>query len=83
MGSVPESTQLRPGEGSDVDRARANALVGRTLSERYRLVSLVAMGNMGAVYRAEHLLMRTHVAVKVLHPEVEGFPELVARFERE
>lgn len=58
-------------------------LIGRTLSDRYRIVSLVATGGMGAIYRAEHLLMRKHVAVKVLHPEVEGFPELVARFERE
>src|SRR5215207_9320293 len=72
-----------PGEGSDAARKRAAALIGRTLSERYRIVSLVAMGGMGAIYRAEHLLMRKHVAVKVLHPEVEGFPELVARFERE
>ena len=62
---------------------RAAAIVGRTLSDRYKIVSLVAMGGMGAVYRAEHLLMRKHVAVKVLHPEVENFPELVARFERE
>jgi eukaryotic-like serine/threonine-protein kinase len=72
-----------PAEGSDAARERAAALIGRTLSERYRIVSLVAMGGMGAIYRAEHLLMRKHVAVKVLHPEVEGFPELVARFERE
>ncbi len=69
--------------GSDAARKRASELIGRTLSERYRIVSLVAMGGMGAIYRAEHLLMRKHVAVKVLHPEVEGFPELMARFERE
>ncbi|MEQ9320991.1 MAG: serine/threonine-protein kinase, partial [Polyangiaceae bacterium] len=40
-------------------------------------------GGMGAVYRAEHLTMRKQIAVKVLHPEVEDFPELSARFERE
>ncbi|HVY48836.1 MAG TPA: serine/threonine-protein kinase, partial [Minicystis sp.] len=71
------------GEGSEAARERARAFVGRTLSERYRIVELVAMGGMGAIYRAEHLLMRKQLAVKVLHPEVEGFPELVARFERE
>lgn len=71
------------GQGSDAARKRAAALIGRTLSDRYRVVSLIAMGGMGAIYRAEHVLMRKHVAVKVLHPEVEGFPELVARFERE
>ncbi len=64
------------------DRAAA-ALIGRTISDRYKIVALVAMGGMGAVYRAEHLLMRKHVAVKVLHPDTEGFPELAERFERE
>ncbi len=70
-------------EGSDAARQRAATLVGRTLSDRYRIVSLIAMGGMGAIYRAEHLLMRKQIALKVLHPEIEGFPELVARFERE
>lgn len=62
---------------------RAAALVGRTISDRYRIVEPLAMGGMGAIYRAEHLLMRKAVAIKVLHPETENFPELVARFERE
>jgi serine/threonine-protein kinase len=62
---------------------RARKLVGRVISDRYRLVELVAMGGMGAIYRGEHLLMRKEVAIKVLHPETEGFPELVVRFERE
>ena len=72
-----------PAEGSEAARERAAKLVGRTISDRYKILNLVAMGGMGAVYRAEHLLMRKHVAVKVLHPETEGFPELVERFERE
>ena len=41
------------------------------------------MGGMGAIYKGEHLLMRKQVAIKVLHPDIEDFPELVARFERE
>jgi serine/threonine protein kinase len=68
---------------SEASKERAAALVGRTISDRYRLVELLAMGAMGAVYRAEHLLMRKEVAIKVLHPESENFPELVTRFERE
>lgn len=69
--------------GSAAARERAAALIGRTISDRYKILDLIAMGGMGAVYRAEHVLMRKHVAVKVLHPETEGFPELVERFERE
>ncbi len=62
---------------------RARSLIGRVLSDRYRLDGLVAMGSMGAVYRGLHLKMRKEVAIKVLHPEAEDFPELVQRFERE
>jgi serine/threonine protein kinase len=62
---------------------RAKSLIGRVLSDRYRLDAIVAMGSMGAVYRGFHLKMRKEVAMKILHPETEGFPDLVARFERE
>jgi serine/threonine-protein kinase len=58
-------------------------LLGRVLSERYRIESLLASGAFGAVYRGLHLHMRKEVAIKVLHPEIENFPELVERFERE
>lgn len=70
-------------ETSVAAQARAAALIGRVISDRYRILELIAMGGMGAVYRAEHLLMHKVVAIKVLHPETEGFPELVTRFERE
>jgi serine/threonine-protein kinase len=70
-------------ETSAAAQARAAALIGRTISDRYRILELIAMGGMGAVYRAEHLLMHKVVAIKVLHPETENFPELVTRFERE
>ncbi|MEJ7727800.1 MAG: serine/threonine-protein kinase [Polyangiaceae bacterium] len=58
-------------------------MIGRTIEGRYRIDELVAMGGMGAVYRAAHLHMHKAVAIKVLHPEIEGFPELVMRFQRE
>src|SRR5262249_20251648 len=64
-------------------RVRAAALVGRAIADRYRIDELVGMGGMGAVYRGEHLRMRKRIAIKVLHPDIEGRPELVARFERE
>ncbi len=64
-------------------KARAASLVGHVISGRYRIVELLAMGGMGAVYRGEHLRMRKRIAIKVLHPDIEGRPELVARFERE
>ena len=61
----------------------APGLVGKVLSERYRIEALLGEGGMGAVYLAEHMLMRKRLAVKVLHPEMTRMPEIVARFERE
>ncbi|NUP05210.1 MAG: serine/threonine protein kinase [Polyangiaceae bacterium] len=62
---------------------RAKKLVGTVVSDRYRLHNLLAMGGMGAVFTAEHVHMRKRVAIKLLHPDMEGLPGLVARFERE
>ncbi|WP_437673857.1 protein kinase domain-containing protein [Sorangium sp. So ce131] len=61
----------------------AAEMVGRVISDRYRIVELVATGGMGAVYKAEHLHLRKWLAVKLLLPEAKGSPELTARFERE
>ena len=46
-------------------------------------VRVLGEGGMGAVYPAEHVHMRKHVALKVLHAEMCDMPEVVARFERE
>jgi serine/threonine-protein kinase len=58
-------------------------LIGSVLSGRYTIERLLGEGAMGAVYAAEHTLMRKRVAVKVLHPSMMRNPEVVARFERE
>jgi serine/threonine-protein kinase len=38
---------------------------------------------MGAVYRAEHLMMKKELALKLLHPELGRLDEVARRFERE
>ncbi|AKT39630.1 serine/threonine-protein kinase [Chondromyces crocatus] len=72
-----------PGPASKPPPAAAAHSVGQVISDRYRLVELLARGGMGAVYKAEHLLLRKWVAVKLLHPHTRNLPEHVQRFERE
>src|SRR5882757_4184541 len=80
---MPEIAPKPEEVGSEAARERARSLIGRVVSDRYRIDELVAMGGMGAVYRGVHLHMRKEIAIKILHPETENFPELIARFERE
>ena len=58
-------------------------LIGVVLGERYRVVSRIGIGGMGAVYRAEHTTLKRDLAVKVLLPEIGGKDEFVRRFQRE
>jgi serine/threonine protein kinase len=50
---------------------------------RYRVQELLGVGGMGAVYRAEHLLMQRSVALKVINRELIDRPATSERFERE
>jgi serine/threonine-protein kinase len=63
-------------------QARAKEMIGTVISKRYRIVELIAMGGVGAVYLGEHVHMHKHVAIKLLHPD-SATPDLVPRFERE
>jgi serine/threonine-protein kinase len=68
---------------SERPKAGPRSLIGSTISDRYLIERLLGEGGMGAVYQAEHTLMRKRMAIKVLHPEMTRLPEVVARFERE
>jgi tetratricopeptide (TPR) repeat protein len=57
--------------------------IGSVVGERYRIVNRIGIGGMGAVYRAEHTMMRRDLAIKVLLPELSGKEEFARRFERE
>jgi hypothetical protein len=63
--------------------ALRDPLIGTVLGERYRILSRLGAGGMGAVYRAEHSTLRRDVAVKVLLPEMGSKDEFVRRFQRE
>jgi serine/threonine-protein kinase len=50
---------------------------------RYRVLGLVGVGGMGAVYKAEHRLMERLVALKVISPALLDNAAAVERFRRE
>ena len=58
-------------------------LIGKVLSERYRILRKIGEGGMGAVYQAEHALIEKKIALKILFQDLTRRPDLVARFLQE
>jgi tRNA A-37 threonylcarbamoyl transferase component Bud32 len=71
------------GDRTATDSEFRDPLIGRVLSDRYRVLGLLGRGGMGVVYRAEHVLIQRTVAIKMLHPQLTASAELVQRFHRE
>lgn len=63
--------------------AEAESYTGRVLAGRYRLTEKVNEGGMGAIWRAEHLVLRASVAVKLIDREMLEHPNAVDRFMQE
>jgi predicted Ser/Thr protein kinase len=61
----------------------ARDLHGREIAGRYRIVSLLGEGGMGAVYRGEQISLKRKCAIKLLKPELSADPGLVRRFNAE
>jgi len=53
------------------------------LAGRYRLERQLGKGGMGSVWLAEHLALRSWVAVKLMDPAIAATPEGAERFRRE
>jgi len=70
-----------PSDGTNL--GGGDPLIGRTLGDRYRVLTRIGEGGMGTVYRVEHVVLGKRMAVKVLRPEFSTDEDLVRRFQRE
>jgi eukaryotic-like serine/threonine-protein kinase len=65
-----------------IEVLRQQASEARKLGQ-YQLKRRLGVGGMGAVYLAEHVLLRRPCALKLIRPERAGDPNNLLRFERE
>src|SRR4051794_4658600 len=56
---------------------------GAVLAGKYTLERKLGQGGMGAVWRAEHVHLRSPVAIKLIDAQIAQHPEALARFMRE
>ena len=77
---TPLASSRNPLSAGGADR---DPYLGVELPGQIRLDHLIGIGSMGRVYRAFQGGIERDVAVKVLHRELSGNAELVARFHRE
>jgi serine/threonine protein kinase len=74
---------MRAGPGATLARERFVIDVGTVVNGKYHLVRTLGDGGMGSVYEAQHTVLGTRVAIKVLHPELARRTGLVERFLQE
>jgi serine/threonine protein kinase/tetratricopeptide (TPR) repeat protein len=70
------------GNALPVKDPNADPYIGQ-LQQNYRILSVVGVGGMGKVYRAEQVKLKRTVCIKTLLPHLANDPSLVKRFELE
>jgi eukaryotic-like serine/threonine-protein kinase len=58
-------------------------LIGKTIAQRYRIISRLGGGGMSTVYLAKHVMIDRLSAIKILHGELSGSENQRDRFLRE
>jgi serine/threonine-protein kinase len=71
------------GESLVVPSQAMQRVEGTVLAGKYALVSKLGQGGMGSVWRAEHVQLRSPVAIKLIDQQIAQNPEALSRFMRE
>jgi serine/threonine protein kinase len=84
------SVELNTGEkagtkntAGTADTTQKDPLIGTRLGDRYEVLSAIARGGMGVVYRCRHILLDKIVAIKLLNDTYLHDPSSLARFQHE
>jgi len=80
---VESPTSSPPAPPAPADPAAPDPRIGAVLQGRYRILSKIAAGAMGVVYRGERVQLARPVAVKFLHPWIAAQKTFISRFENE
>jgi len=78
-----QSSYVLSDMSSATQQAQPDELIGRVLNDRFRMISVIARGGMGRVYKAEQVPLGRIVAVKTLDPRnngSDGDPQFQQRF---
>lgn len=70
----------------DCECSRPNSVdpwIGKRINEQYEIVSFIARGGMGAVYKAKHLLLGTYKAIKIIRSDLHVDDVVYQRFYQE
>lgn len=67
----------------EVKKKAGDPMIGRMLSGRYEIISLLGQGGMGAVYKARQPAVKRMIALKVLLKEFAENDTVVKRFHQE
>ena len=82
----PNNTGQQPETGDDylVDMpSTRDPLIGKVVSDRYRILERIGLGGFGAVYKVQHIRLDKILALKVLFEHTHQNPRMIKRFERE
>lgn len=64
-------------------RTQRDALIGKVVGERYRVIEQIGVGGWGKVYEVEHIHLKNRLAMKVMHSNLADDEGKIARFKRE
>jgi serine/threonine protein kinase len=80
--AYPDDSEICGHDGTPL-RQEVDSLLGKTVAQRYRLISRVGAGRVSIVYLARHVMIDRLSAIKILRPNLVRNAALCERFLRE